>query len=127
MDTSRNSYQRLWCGSLYDTGDESEIGEIIHFVGTQRTASRMTSCGTIGLVGAVYTGYTEPAAVTSNELGTKVGQASAISVLGVVAAGDAGINEAAKKAGITKVSHVDKKIVSVLGLFTKVTYTVYGE
>ena len=46
----------------------------------------------------VYTGYTEPAAVTSNELGTKVGQASAVSVLGVAAAGDAGINEAAKKA-----------------------------
>lgn len=87
----------------------------------------MTSCGTVGLVGAVYTGYTEPAAVTSNELSTKVGQASAVSVLGVAAAGDAGINEAAKKAGITKVSHVDKKVFSVLGLFTKVTYTVYGE
>ena len=50
----------------------------------------MTSCGSVGLVGAVYTGYTEPAAVTSNELGTKVGQASAVSVLGVAAAGDAG-------------------------------------
>jgi hypothetical protein len=87
----------------------------------------MTSCGAVGLVGAVYTGYTEPAAVTSNALGTKVGQASAISVLGVAAAGDAGINKAAKQAGITKVSHVDKKIVSVLGLYTKVTYTVYGE
>lgn len=86
----------------------------------------MTSCGAVGLVGAVYTGYTEPAAVTCNELGTKVGQASALSVLGV-AAGDAGINKAAKQAGITKVSHVDKKIVSVLGLFTKITYTVYGE
>ena len=38
-----------------------------------------------------------------------------------------GIAKAAKKAGITKVSHVDKKVFSVLGLFTKVTYTVYGE
>ena len=87
----------------------------------------MTSCGTVGLIGAVYTGYTEPAAVTSNELGTKVGQAHATSVLGVAAAGNAGIEKAAKKAGITKVSHVDKKVFSVLGLFTKVTYTVYGE
>lgn len=90
-------------------------------------ALALTSCGTIGLVGAVYTGYTEPAAVTSNELGTKVGQAKAVSVLGVAAVGDAGIEKAAKQAGITKVSHVDKKVVSVLGLFTKVTYTVYGE
>ena len=90
-------------------------------------ALALTSCGTVGLVGVVYTGYTEPAAVTSNELGTKVGQAKAVSVLGIAAAGDAGIEKASKKAGITKVSHVDKKVVSVLGLFTKVTYTVYGE
>ena len=90
-------------------------------------ALALTSCGTVGLVGAVYTGYTEPAAVTSNELGTKVGQAKAVSVLGIAAAGDAGIEKASKQAGITKVSHVDKKVVSVLGLFTKVTYTVYGE
>mgnify|MGYP003305355399 CR=1 FL=1 len=34
--------------------------------------------------------------------------------------------KAAKEAGITKVSHVDKKTFSVLGVFTKVTYTVYG-
>ncbi|MBQ5387852.1 MAG: hypothetical protein IIU55_02075, partial [Paludibacteraceae bacterium] len=43
------------------------------------------------------------------------------------AVGDAGIQKAAKQAGITKISHVDKKVFSVLGLFTKVTYTVYGE
>ena len=86
----------------------------------------MTSCGSVGLVGAVYTGYTEPAAVTSNELGSKVGQADVLSILGVVALGDAGIEKAAKSAGITKVSHVDKKTFSILGVFSKVTYTVYG-
>ena len=90
-------------------------------------ALALTSCGTVGLVGTVYVDATEPAAVTSNTLGTKVGQAEALSVLGVVAVGDAGIEKAAKQAGITKVSHVDKKTFSVLGLFTKVTYTVYGE
>lgn len=87
----------------------------------------MTSCSAIGMVGSVYTDFTVPTAVTSNALGTKVGQAEAISVLGVVAIGDAGIDKAAKQAGIKKVSHVDKKTFSVLGLFTKVTYTVYGE
>jgi hypothetical protein len=90
-------------------------------------AAGMTSCGTVGLVGAVYMDTTEPTAVTSNNLGTKVGQAEAISVLGVAAVGDAGIEKAAKQAGIKKVSHIDKKTFSVLGLFTKVTYTVYGE
>ena len=87
----------------------------------------MTSCGTVGLVGAVYMDTTEPTAVTSNNLGTKVGQAEAISVLGVAAVGDAGIEKAAKQAGIKKVSHIDKKTFSILGLFTKITYTVYGE
>ena len=87
----------------------------------------MTSCGSIGMVGAVYSDYTEPTAVTSNNLGTKVGQADGLSVLGVVALGDAGVEKAAKQAGIKKVSHVDKKTFSVLGLFTKITYTVYGE
>ena len=49
----------------------------------------MTSCSAIGMVGSVYTDFTVPTAVTSNALGTKVGQAEAISVLGVVAIGDA--------------------------------------
>ena len=87
----------------------------------------MTSCGSVGLVGAVYMDTTEPTAVTSNNLGTKVGQAEALSVLGVAAVGDAGIEKAAKQAGIKKVSHIDKKTFSILGLFTKITYTVYGE
>ena len=86
----------------------------------------MTSCGSVGVLGAVYHNTTTPDAVTANVLGSKVGQADVLSVLGVVALGDAGIEKAAKSAGITKVSHVDKKTFSVLGLYTKVTYTVYG-
>ena len=86
----------------------------------------MTSCGAVGIMGGVYQDTTTPEAVTANALGSKVGQAEVWSVLGVVALGDAGIEKAAKEAGITKVSHVDKKTFSVLGVFTKVTYTVYG-
>lgn len=87
----------------------------------------LSSCGTVGLVGAVYTGYTEPAAVTCNEVGSKVATAKTVSVLGIVAVGDGGINKAAKAAGITKISHVDVKTTSVLGLFTTQKYFVYGE
>ncbi len=86
-----------------------------------------SSCGTVGMIGTIYTGYTAPAAVTSNELGDKVGTAATISVLGIVAVGDAGINQAAKSAGITKISHVDVKTISLLGLFTANKYFVYGE
>ena len=62
-----------------------------------------------------------------NVVGTKVGKASAVNVLGIVATGDASINAAAKDAGIKKISHVDQEEVSVLGLFSKVTTFVYGE
>ena len=86
----------------------------------------MTSCGAVGIMGGVYQDTTTPEAVTANALGSKVGQAEVWSVLGIVALGDAGIEKAAKEAGITKISHVDKKTFSVLGVFTKVTYTVYG-
>ena len=90
-------------------------------------AVTMTSCEAVGLVGAVYTGVTVPAAVTSNAIGTKVGTAKAMSVLGIVATGNAGVNEAAKKANITRIRHVDVKTFSVLGLFTTYEYFVYGE
>lgn len=90
-------------------------------------ALAMTSCGTVGMVGALYTGDTQPAAVTSNVVGHKVGTAQCVSVLGIVAVGDAGINAAAKNGNITKISHVDRKTISVLGIFTTYKYFVYGE
>lgn len=96
-------------------------------VATIAIALCMSSCGVIGTVGALYTGITEPHSVTSNELGSKVGVAKCTGVLGLVAVGDAGINQAAKLAGITKISHVDVKTVSVLGIFTRNHYFVYGE
>ena len=86
-----------------------------------------TGCSSIGMVGGIYTGYDAPFAVTSNEIGSKVGTVSNISVLGLVAVGDGSIDLAAKKAGIKKISHVDVNTLSVLGLFTKHTYIVYGE
>ena len=89
-------------------------------------ALAMTSCSE-GMVGAIYTGTTQPAAVTSNELGTKVGTAKCTSILGGAAYGDAGINQAAKNANITKISHVDVKTFSVLGIYTTFEYIVYGE
>jgi hypothetical protein len=89
----------------------------------------MSSCAVVGTgagMGVLYTGVTEGAAVTSNPLGTKVGQSKATNVLGLVATGDASIDAAAKSAGIKKVSHVDVKKMSVLGIFATYTTVVYG-
>ena len=88
-------------------------------------AMGMTSCGVLGS-GMIYNDTVEPNQVTANALGSKVGQAEVWSVLAIVALGDGGVEKAAKEAGITKISHVDKKVWSILGVYTKVTYTVYG-
>ena len=79
--------------------------------------------------GLIYEGVTKPFAVTSNPLTkeTKVGVSSSISVLGIVAVGDGGINTAAKNGGVTKINVVDVKTTSILGLFSKEETVVYGE
>lgn len=92
-------------------------------------AMLLSSCAAVSTgagMGVLYTGVSEGAAVTANPLGTKVGTAKASNVLGLVATGDASINAAAKSAGIKKVSHVDVKKMSVLGIFASYTTVVYG-
>ena len=90
----------------------------------------LSSCAALvkaPLTGFLYTGTQQPLEVTDNTLGTKVGEASAISILGWIAFGDASIQKAAKEAGITKITHVDEKSTNVLGAFAKYTVVVYGE
>ncbi len=90
----------------------------------------MSSCAGVGTVcgaGAIYTDVQSGVTATSNNVGSKVGTASATSVLGIIATGDASINAAATNAGIKKISHVDQHHKSILGIFTKYDIFVYGE
>ena len=103
------------------------IKKVLHTVlALSVVAIMLPGCG-VGLYGSLYTDVTLPTGATANTAGSKVGTSEAIGVLGLVATGDAGINSAAKKGGITKISHVDAHIYSILGLFTKYTVYVYGE
>ncbi len=93
-------------------------------------AMTLASCSTVTSqsgIGAIYTGVNEGQMVTSNQLGSKVGSGSTIGVLGLVSVGDASIQTAANAAGIKKISHVDAKKTSVLGLFAKYQILVYGD
>lgn len=90
----------------------------------------LSSCGAIGTqtgTGFLYTSTVDPLAVTSNTVGKKVGVAKATNILGLAVTGDASINAAAKEAGITKISHVDVKKSSILGLIGNTETVVYGE
>ena len=103
--------------------------KVFMFFGIASIAVLMSSCATLGLGGMVYEGITVSHSVTSNTISdnTKVGKSNYISVLGIVAVGDGGVNAAAKNAGIKKISHVDEQKTSILGVFTKSETFVYGE
>lgn len=88
------------------------------------------SCATIGTktgAGLLFTSVMEAETATSNQLGTKVGTASASNILGLAVTGDASIEQAAKKAGIRRISHVDSRKTNILGFFSTYTVYVYGE
>lgn len=90
----------------------------------------MTSCATLSTpVGTadLYTQVKSGEGITSNQVGTKVGTASASNVLGLVATGDASIQTAANSAGIKKISHIDSEKTNILGLYSTYKVFVYGE
>lgn len=84
---------------------------------TLATAGMMASCS-----------LTLPVAATSNPIGSKVGTATASGFFQVLFFGaDASIQTAAKNAGITKISTVDIKQTSLLGILVSYETIVTGE
>jgi len=80
-------------------------------------AAMMTSCA-----------LTLPVNATSNAVGSKVGRATATGYLGMIFLdADASIRSAAKNGGITKISTVDLKQTSLLGLIVTYETIVTGE
>ena len=81
------------------------------------------------LAGCIYTNITMPLSTELNktELGQKQGEASSYSVIWLFAWGDAGAAKAAKKGGVTILTHMDREVVSILfGIYTRTTTIVYG-
>ena len=93
------------------------------------SAILLSSCGVASapVMGAFYQDVTYGTAVTSNNLGSKVGKSAATGYVGLIAIGDASIETAAKEAGIKKISHVDSHANSILGIITTYEIVVYGE
>jgi hypothetical protein len=57
---------------------------------------------------------------------SRSGQACVHNVLGLVATGDSSIDSAKKNGNITKVTHVDRNFMSVLGFYAEGCTVVYG-
>ena len=76
-------------------------------------------------VGTVYAEVSDPVAVSGNS-GSRVGEATSTSYLGVVALGDSSIDAAKRAGGISTVSSVDVKRKNILGIISTYTTVVRG-
>lgn len=80
--------------------------------------------------GCVYTNITQPldTDIQRTEMGSKVGEAHAYQILGLVAWGDRGTKAAADAGGITVVQHMDLRTLTILGfIYGCQTTIVYGD
>ena len=89
------------------------------------SASIFTSCAVADV--AMFDFSTRPQTATGNTLGTKVGTSSKAVLFGIAGWGDGGIDAAAKNGGIKKISHVDVKRSTIMGVWNQSTTIVYGE
>jgi hypothetical protein len=87
------------------------------------------SAPVVPAIAFVYTNVEAPLDINYDETepGSKTGRASASSILGLVATGDASARAAARDGNITKIRHADYHYMSVLGLYTQFTTIVTGD
>lgn len=63
----------------------------------------------------------------TNPEGSKKGSACASSILGLVSTGDASVQEAVRRASITKVNNINLESFSILGVYATLCTNVQGE
>ena len=101
------------------------------FVGLISVATLFVGCvanSSAPVSGSYVTSVRAPFAVTENSGAySKAGTSTALSVLGLVATGDASIETAAKNGNIKKIHHVDYHASNAVGIYASYTVIVYGE
>ncbi|MDX1970905.1 MAG: TRL-like family protein [Candidatus Sumerlaeia bacterium] len=80
-------------------------------------------------MGILYTDYNAPLFPdqTTGEVGSRSGEASSISIVGLVALGDASLQTAAQNGNIKNVRHVDYNYKNYVGIYQKYTTIARGE
>lgn len=104
-------------------------GIMSRLAGVAAAAMILTGCASAmsPVSGGLYMSVKGPLAISPQPGMSKTGTASASSILGLIAMGDASIEAAAKAGGITKIHHVDYESTNILGLYATFTTVVYGE
>ena len=62
-----------------------------------------------------------------SRLGARSAEGCITSILGLITLGNAGITEAANKANISRVTHIDQKLDNILGVYARYCVVVYGD
>ena len=83
--------------------------------------------GSRNAIGFIYSDAYTPQSLTPNAIGKKKGEACAVSILGLVTTGEAGIRDAADAGGITHSSAVDTTFENILGVWSKYCTVVSGD
>ncbi len=76
--------------------------------------------------GFLYSDVQFTHSATSNQAGNRIGEACALSILGLISTGDASIEAARRNGGITLISGVDETFNNYLGLYSKSCVVVRG-
>ena len=105
-------------------------GDLMKYLLPILGAVMMTGCATgmmSGTGGAFITlGTVEGIAATAHKPGTKTGMACTMNILGIYAAGDAGISTAAKTVGIQNIATVERQYTNYAGIYGKMCTIVTG-
>lgn len=80
-------------------------------------------------VGIIYTDFKAPLDYNASgeTVGTRSGEAETMSILALVALGDASIKTAAQNGGITQIHSIDYHYTNIVGVYQKYVTIVHGE
>jgi hypothetical protein len=79
------------------------------------------------LVGLIYTEWTAHAGFFLQEIGPKQSETCVSNILGLISTGNASVLEAARKAGIKKITSIDYKVSNILGFYGTYCIVITGE
>ncbi len=105
----------------------NKIKKILILVGLIGGSLYLSSCMIHPLIGGLYTSWNTHIGDHEQAIGSKQGESCITNILGLISTGDASALEAAKKAGISKVTSIDYKMTNVLGLYGTYCIIVTGE
>ena len=99
----------------------------LHVLTLLATSALLSGCATTGPGGgALYHDISYGLSATPNVEATKKGIACSKSYLSMIGIGDASIETAKKKYGITKVSSIDASSYNILGFYNKYCIVIKG-